>query len=574
MSFERICIAIDFGTTQTTATYYDYQQSKPIIIKNSHGNDFFRSALLFKSISKGEVLFGNEIANTEILFEKKENYITEMKRFIGRKYLDVINTPEDKQRLAMYSIHENENGDIKINIKIKNENEENCISLLPQQLVAIQLNKLKTIVDKIMNQNEYSDKITDYDVVVSFPVSFDENQKLALKRAYEIAGFNVKTMITEPSAAILHYIKETNDKFDKCVLVDIGGGTTDVVVCERKPNGDIKVLGSSGDQECGGSDLDYIIVKMVKQYLIDNRVETSVFEYDERQYEDKTKRFKEQMKKNVESFNSRLKYLSENAKIKMTVDEYTSILSIELFKDENGYSMNEIVIQRENFEENVRESGFLKHITDCINHAMLKASVEKKDIDRVILVGGTTKVPIVKNHIAKLLGEEKMTQKTNYDPMTAVAQGSCLYCIESKDKINIYTDLQKSINLVLANGKVFKLIPKGTRLPFALTSWGPFKTSRNNQTEVIFKLSEGESKFADFNDPLISYKATNLSTFETTQLQFNIKIEINNLGELRFFVEEINSQNQIVEMNVRLTYDLTENEVKEMKTKIWNFLDN
>ena len=168
-----------------------------------------------------------------------------------------------------------------------------------------------------------------------------------------------------------------------------------------------------------------------------------------------------------------------------------------------------------------------------------------------------------------------MSTNPNYDPITAVAQGCCLH---SKDQRNLpeeqtlFTVVENSINLVLAGGKVSTLVAKDTKLPVKPVTLGPYLTAKDNQTEIEFELTEGESKYADWNDTIDTYKVTGLTPKPKGEIKFTIKVEINNLGDLKFTAIEMNSQNEPKEVQVKLSYDKPDEVVERMKQNIWEFL--
>ena len=367
---EEIFIGIDFGTTQSTAVYYDPLHIDQLnLVKDHHGSVCYSSSLVFENIREGKVIFGNstsDIASTG-------NYVCEIKRFLGKKYSDIMDEiEEDDKKYTMYSFVEGENDELLFELIDENGNSKRMCA---EELIAIQLSEIRKIMEVRMNRSKFDC------VVISAPVSFDDNlMKDALKRAYEIAGFKVINFISEPSAAVFHFTVATNENFKRCMLIDIGGGTTDVVIGEKQENGKINVLSSAGDQECGGSDLDKILMDMIIKELIGNGVDESLFTYNSKDAST--------IKKRKMLIMRNLKKESEKAKIVLSKNKYATVTKENIFGESSDYNFDDIVISREDFEEKINESEFLTKIEDCMKLALSKSKrkLRKTDIDKVILV--------------------------------------------------------------------------------------------------------------------------------------------------------------------------------------------
>ena len=356
--------------------------------------------------------------------------------------------------------------DYKVNIQGK--------EYTPQEISAMILQKIKRDAETFLGEPVSK-------AVITVPAYFDDNQRTATKDAGTIAGLEVLRLVNEPTAASLAYGIDKQDEEEINILVfDLGGGTLDVTIMEFG-GGVFNVLSTSGDTQLGGTDMDNALIK----YLAD--------EFEKEHGIDLTKE--------VET-SRRLREGAEKAKIELsnTVETEVNLPFIAMSND--GKPLNLIQkINRSKLESLVRPT--VERCGESIDQAINDANITVDDIDKIILVGGPTRMPIVQDYVENHTG--KLVER-GIDPMECVSQGASIQSAVLSGEITdlILLDVTPlSLGTVVIGGITAFMIERNTTIPVKVTK--DFTTAYDNQTEVICEVVQGENKMAEFNTKLGSF---------------------------------------------------------------------
>ena len=435
-------VGIDLGTTNSVISIVE--GATPIIIINAEGTRTTPSVVSFNK--EGEILVGN-IAKRQITLNA-ENTFYSVKRLIGCKYDEIQN---EIYRLP-YKIIKDKNG----NVKLYSSNLKKEFS--PEEISSLILKKL------ISDANRYlKDEIKQ--AVITVPAYFNDSQRVSTKDAAQIAGLEVKKIINEPTAAALAY--GFAKKLTETVLIfDLGGGTFDVSLLEIGKDF-IEVLATTGDTHLGGDDFDQIIVK----YLInDFEKKEGINLYNE----------KATLQRIIEA--------AEKAKIELSSLESTTI-DIPYVGLKNQIPLHlKAVFTRSKFEELILP--LVKKCEEPVLQAIKDANLNLTNIDKVILVGGSTRIPLVKNLLIKLLNKPL---NENVNPDEVVAMGAAIEASILAGEITNVTLLDViplSLGVEVENEIMMPLIKRNTRIPVNVTE--KFSTAADNQTSVCINILQGE----------------------------------------------------------------------------------
>lgn len=349
---------------------------KPEVIANSDGGRTTPSIVYIK----GDDMLVGELAKRKAILEPK-NVVFETKRFIGRKYDEIKDELDD----IPYNVKKGKDGGILINIDGK--------EYKPEQIGAFVLKKLKEDAEKYLGEDVSQ-------AVITVPAYFNDSQRNATKVAGEIAGLKVERIINEPTAASLAY-GQNKDKDEKIVVFDLGGGTFDVTVLEIGSEGTFQVLSTSGDTQLGGKDFDQKLIN----YLV----------------EEFKKKEGINLKENAMAM-QRLKDEAEKAKKQLSTVERVDISIPFICTDKDGQPKNlDESITRAKFESLVKD--LLKKVKDPVVKAVEDSGLNKSEIDNIILVGGSTRMPAIKDIVKEIFGKEG---KSTVNPDESVAQGAAI----------------------------------------------------------------------------------------------------------------------------------------------------
>ena len=445
-------LGIDLGTTFSAMATIEGGQPK--IIESAEGERTTPSVVAFSK--NGERLAGTLARRQSIT--NPENTIYSVKRLIGRKFSDPI-VQKDKSLLS-YEIKEGANGGVEIKMGDR--------WYKPQEISAMVLQKLKTDAEAKLGE-----KITD--AVITCPAYFDDSQRKATKDAGEIAGFNVKRVINEPTAAALAYGLDKN-KDHEIVVYDFGGGTFDISVLYVSPD-TIEVKGTGGDTHLGGDDFD----QKIMGWVIEN------FKRDEGI----------DLHKDPLAL-QRIKEASEKAKKELSSTMQVEINLPFITSGSSGPKHLSYSLNRSKLEELV--DGYIKESIDLTKKTIKECGLKVSDIEEIVLVGGQTRMPKIQEEVKKIFGKEP-SKEINPDEVVSIGaaiQGGILGG-DMKDVLLLdVTPL--SLGIETLGGVNTVLIPKNSTVP--VTKGQTFSTAAENQPSVEIHVLQGERPMSTDNKSL------------------------------------------------------------------------
>ncbi len=450
-------LGIDLGTTNSAMAVVE--GGDPKILENAEGN---RTTPSVVALSKsGERLVGLLAKRQAIT--NPENTISSVKRLIGRKFTD-SEVQKDK-KTASFDIRESADGGVEIKMGEKWHK--------PEEISAMVLGKLKKDAEaKIGEEIE--------EAVITVPAYFDDSQRQATKNAGEIAGLKVRRIINEPTAAALAYGID-KQKDEKIVVYDFGGGTFDISVLEVGDN-TVEVKATGGDTHLGGDDFDQIVM----EYLID--------EYRKREGID--------ISKDPLAL-QRLKEAAERAKHELSTSLETEVNLPYITSDASGPRHFVMKLTRAKLEELTKElvDKSLKLVKEVVTTAAPKgAGLKLEEIDEIIMVGGQTRMPAIKQAVKELFGKEP---HLGINPDEVVAVGAAIQAgiLQGDVKDVLLLDVTPlSLGIETLGGVATKLIERNTTIP--TTKSQIFSTAADNQTSVEVHVLQGEREMAADNKTL------------------------------------------------------------------------
>ena len=513
-----LILGIDLGTTySSTSIIID---EKLIVIPNEFG---LLSTPSFVSIIDDKKRYIGDLAKLSASFDK--NIIYSTKRLLGRKYNDKdIN--EIKNDLPFIIKKDNNSERIKIQINYEKNGQEIVKEYYPEQISAMLLNKLKTdseyYLSKIISRNIKIKK-----AVITVPAYFNQEQRESTKQAAEIINLEVVRMINEPASASLAYgfEKEENEDGEYIIVIDFGGGTLDMTLLNfmKKSNGIYcNIKSSYGDTHFGGDDFDYVIMKKCLE-------DDSSFQ------------------KNL-PHNIRLKRACEKAKIKLSSSDKSYIKLEEYLPSKNIYKE----ITRDEFENLSKHlfDKFKKKLQDFLEKS--KFNNRKQEISKIILIGGCTLIPKIKQIIQEFFPYSEI--KNSINPHLAVAmgaaiQGAILSGITYKKNINLLDVTNLSLGIEILGEKMSVVIKRST--PFPCEGEEKYVTVEDNQTEGDIRIYEGEGDKIKDNWFLGNFIIENLPKKPAGKAQIKVKFEIDFNSTLTVSAFDLSNENNCKQLTVK-----------------------
>jgi molecular chaperone DnaK len=472
-------IGIDLGTTNTCVAYFDGERAE--IIENEEGR---RTTPSIVAYSKGEVLVGDHAKRQAVTNAK--NTIYSAKRFIGTLLEEVT---ADASKVA-YQVKADSAGRSTI------ETDDDSFS--PAQISAQVLRKVKEFAERRLGE-------TVTGAVITVPAYFNDTQRQATKDAGKIAGLDVKRIINEPTAAALAY--GFDQKKDQTIVVyDLGGGTFDISVLEVGDNV-VEVISTNGDTHLGGDDFDDAVIAHLKS------------------------EFKNQnnMILPVDSMVSqRLREAAERAKIELSSASSTSVNLPFLTADGTGPKHLQIEITRSKFESLIADLAD-KTIEPC-KKALSDADLSIEDIDEVILVGGSTRIPLVQNKVSQFFRKDT---NCSVNPDEVVASGAALQAgvLSGDVKDLLLLDVTPlTLGIETMGGVCTPLIKRNTTIPTSASE--TFTTAVDNQTAVTVNVLQGERKMSGDNRSLGKFNLAGIPSAQRGVPQIEVKFDLDANGIL------------------------------------------
>jgi molecular chaperone DnaK len=504
-------LGIDLGTTNSAMAVLE--GGEPTVIPNSEGGRTTASVVAFSK--SGERLVGTVARRQAVT--NPENTVFSIKRFMGRKYGEV----SEEMKIVPYKVVAADNADAAVEIQGK--------VYSPPEISAMILQKLKRDAEDYLGE-----KISE--AVITVPAYFNDSQRQATKDAGKIAGFDVKRIINEPTAAALAY--GLDKEHDQTILVfDLGGGTFDVSILDIG-DGVFEVKSTNGDTHLGGDNFDKAIVDwMVEEFRKGNAIDLS----------------KDKMAL------QRLYEAAEKAKMELSTTMTTNVNLPFITADENGPKHLDMTLTRAKFDE--LTASLLERVVKPVEQALSDAGLTKDKIDHVILVGGMTRVPAVQERVRQLTGKEPH-KGVNPDEVVAVGaaiQGGVL-AGEVKDVLLLdVTPL--SLGIETKGGVFTKLIERNTTIPTKKAEI--FSTAEDNQTSVEINVLQGEREMARFNKTLGKFQLVGIPPAMRGIPQIEVTFDIDANGILHVSAKDLGTGNE-QKITITASSGLSEQDIERM----------
>lgn len=474
-------IGIDLGTTNSCVAIYEHGESK--VIPNKEGKNTTPSVVAFTD--KGEILVGDTAKRQAVTNPKKTIY--SIKRIMGLM-MNEPNAKEAKNRLPYAIVDRNGACAIDIDGKI----------YTPQEISAKVLMKLKEDAESYLGE-----KVVD--AVITVPAYFNDSQRKATKEAGTIAGLNVLRIVNEPTAAALAYGLDKKTA-EKIVVYDLGGGTFDVTVLETGDNV-VEVLSTGGNAFLGGDDFDNKLIDfLVSEFKSESGID---------------------LKSDVMAL-QRLKEAAENAKKELSSAMETTINLPFITADATGPKHLTKTITRAKFESMI-DSLVAETIT-TLNKVVKEAGLDKSDVKEVVMVGGSTRVPLVQDEVKKAFGKD-LNKSVNPDEVVAIGAAIQGAVIKGDVKDVLLLDVTPlSLGIETLGGVMTKVIEKGTTIPTKKSQ--VFSTADDNQSAVTIHVLQGEREFSRDNKSLGQFNLEGIPPAPRGVPQIEVEFDIDANGIL------------------------------------------
>ena len=508
-------VGIDLGTTNSVIAVLE--GGEPTVITTAEGGRLTPSIVAFTKT--GERLVGQTAKRQATI--NPENTIFSVKRFIGRHYGDA-ETAEDRSRLP-YPIEKGAQDDVRIRVPVKNQ------TYTPQEISAMVLAKMKKDAEDYLGQ-----PVTQ--AVITVPAYFNDSQRQATKDAGRVAGLEVLRIINEPTAAALAY--GLDKKKDERILVfDLGGGTFDVSILDVS-EGLIEVVSTNGDTHLGGDDWDLAVVDWVtSEFLRDQGID---------------------LKQDRQAL-QRVREAAEKAKVELSSTMETEINLPFITADMNGPKHLQMRLTRAKFEQ--LTEGLLQRVVEPFNRALQDAGIKASELDEIVLVGGSTRMPMVQELVRKLTGKEP---NKSVNPDEVVAIGAALQAgVLAGDVTDVLlldvTPL--SLGLETLGGVMTTLIPRNTTVPTRKSE--TFSTAEDSQTAVDVHILQGERPLAKDNNTLGVFRLEGIPPAPRGIPQIEVTFDIDANGILNVTAKD-RATGRSQQVAITASTNLNESEIQRL----------
>jgi molecular chaperone DnaK len=506
-------IGIDLGTTNSCVAVME--GSEPVVIPNAEGKRTTPSVTAF--VEDGEIKVGDPAKRQAVTNPTKT--ISSIKRFMGNKY-----TESSKEvKTVAYKVVKGENNTPRVDIDGR--------LYTPQELSAMVLQKMKKTAEDYLGQSVS-------EAVVTVPAYFNDSQRQATKEAGEIAGLKVERIINEPTAAALAYGMDKGGKDKKIAVYDLGGGTFDISILELG-DGVFEVLATSGDTHLGGDDFDQVIIDFLaeefkKSEQIDLREDPMALQ--------------------------RLKEAAEKAKIELSSSTQTEINLPYVTATPSGPKHLVTSLTRAKFEKLSDE--LVKRSLEPLKKAMKDSGLSKSDIDEVLLVGGSTRIPIIQKEVEAFFGK-KPSKGVNPDEVVAIGaaiQGGVL--TGDVEDVLLLDVTPLSLGIATMGDVMTKLIEANTTIPSKKSQ--VFSTAADNQPSVEIHVLQGERSMAKDNKTIGRFHLDGIPPAPRGVPQIEVTFDIDANGIIKVSALD-KATNKSKDVRIEASSGLTEKEIEKMK---------
>ncbi|MDZ4832332.1 MAG: molecular chaperone DnaK [Candidatus Melainabacteria bacterium] len=506
-------VGIDLGTTNSVVAVME--GGRATVIPNSEGGRTTPSVVAFNKT--GERLVGLLARRQAVV--NPQNTIYSIKRFIGRRYDEV----SSELQIVSYKVKEAPDGGCRVAIQGKD--------YTPEEISAMVLRKLKEDAEKYLGESVDS-------AVITVPAYFNDSQRQSTKNAGAIAGLEVLRIINEPTAAALAYGIEKKGIDETILVFDLGGGTFDVSILEVS-EGLIEVRSTNGDTHLGGDDFDHAVVDWIANEFVNTD--------------------KIDLRKDPQAL-QRLTEAAEKAKVELSSVSETTINLPFITADETGPKHLDMRLSKAKFDDLTRD--LVERCRGPVEQALKDAKLEWKDLDEIVLVGGSTRIPAIKELVKSLVGGKEPNQSVNPDEVVAVGAALQAGVLAGDVTDLVLLDVTPlSLGIETMGGVFAKLVEKNTTIPTHKTQM--CSTAEDNQNAVDIYVYQGERAMAKDNKMLGNFRLDGIAPAPRGLPRIEVSFDIDANGILNVTAKDQNSGKE-QKIKITASTNLTKEDIDRM----------